>query len=862
MKRFIKLGLVLLTIGMAASCNRSAETKNVVIPLSEMQWDFRQVNTNNWYKANVPGNVISDLKNANAIPDPFYRTNEDSVQWIEKKDWEYQTTFDLSNKQIQYPVKKLQFEGLDTYAEVFLNDQKILSTINMFVGHEVDVSDILKPKDNSLKIVFKSPIKIQQQLLDSLGFLPKSINEIAPDSLKTRIFTRKAPFHYGWDWGPRLVTSGIWRTINLLLSNNARISDVYFKPVSIDTTEAKYMVECEVESFLEKSENQVINIFFNNICLATQEINLLPGKHKYNIPVAISNPNLWWCNGYGDAYLYDVNVQIGVGGRLDSYGQKLGIRDIKLVQERDSVGRTFYFELNGVPIFAKGANYIPSHTLTTEITRNDYNRVLQDALKANMNMLRVWGGAIYEDKIFYNLCDKYGILVWQDFMFSCDNMPPMAYMYKTIAQEAKYNVKRLRNHASLALWCGNNENLGYMHSPHHKDDYTPEQYQKLLKSYDTIYHYILKEAVESFHPEIDYWPSSPAAFPGNKLEDLVSGDEHNWHVWFGREPIDYYTKNISRFVSEYGIQAYPDMGTIDSFSVAGDQYFNSPVMEHRQRSNMNWIREGFNGNHMMRFYMKNHFPEPDNFRSEVYFSQLMQQKAFKTAIEAHRSARPQCMGSLYWQLNDCWPAISWASVDYYGKWKASHFAVREAFKTFLVNPQWNNDKLTVDVVSDSIKGIQGHLVVQKFNIMKPGKLTVVAEKQLTVRKLSALKITFDTIQNKADFGYYFELKNINNGKILAQNILLPTDEKDITFAIPDIEVEKTQIGGKTKLVIKTNVFVKGLCLKSDIEGAFTNNYFDMVPGKAYTIFFIPEGSKTANCNITWHDYTFYAKDLN
>ncbi len=850
--------LWVFSIFFMVSCSMENDSVKTV-DLTKLDWKFRQVGTGKWFNARVPGNVISDLLYHGEIPDPFYRFNEDSVQWIEREDWEFQAFFKVGAKIAAYKNKNILFEGLDTYADVYLNDSLILQSDNMLHAWGKDISGILKEGENKLYVYFHSPVKIQDKRHEELGYIPVNTNEINPENEKKRSFSRKAPFHFGWDWGPRLVTTGIWRPVKITCANQAVLEDVYFRPLHVSTDSAVYSFEPEVKNYTQAFDGKLV-YRVNGEVVKEEAVQLPVGNKRLTSEIFFQDPDLWWCHGYGEPYLYDIEVALERDGKvIDTFTDRLGIREVKLVQEPDEIGRTFYFQLNGKPVFAKGANYIPMHTLTTEVSRSMYERLMEDALQANMNMLRVWGGAIYEEDMFYDLCDEKGILIWQDFMFACEMMPPVEYMYESIRREAEYNVKRLRNHPSIVLWCGNNENLVAWETWSWKTRYSKDIVQELDKGFQKVFYEILPAAVEKYQPELSYWPSSPASYPGDILPDRKSGDEHDWSIWFGQEPFENYGKPAPRFASEYGIQAYAPMATIDSFAREGDKKYKSTVMEHRQRSKMDWIAPGFNGNDMMKRYIERYFHAPVDFDSHVYLSQIMQALALKTGIEAHRGA-PRCMGSLYWQINDCWPATSWATVDYYGRWKAAHYAVKKAFKEFLAVPFLEGKNLRLDMASDYLQEKNIQVKAYSFPLLEKGNTTPLATRKGSVGALTreswVLKGIHDGSNEK---GYYVEILDGQNNT-LATNIVLPRRMKHYSLEKPVIKTNRKNGEGSICLQFISDRFARGVKIQANTEGEYSDNYIDLVPGVEQEVEFIPgKGAGLQDIDFTLSSYADYIR---
>ena len=643
---------MLVSVILLVSCTENKESMNIQL---NSDWKFRKAGDATWLAATVPGCVHTDLIDNKAIADPFYQKNELDVKWIETTDWEYETTFDVSGEMADYANIDLQFLGLDTYADVYLNDSLVLKADNMFIAWTIPVKDILKKGSNSMRIYFHSAVNVGMEKLRKVPYTVLATNEIAPENERTNVFTRKAPFHYGWDWGPRLVTCGVWKPVNIIAWDQSRIEDLYVKPVKIETEKATY--QAIVEMLADKESNVNLEVWVDDKLTSKSTADLQSGSSMVEVDFSIDKPELWWTNGLGGHKLYKVEVRMLSGDKiLQSVSKRIGVRTLELVQEKDSVGHSFGFKLNGVPVFMKGANYIPSDIFLTRNTIANYKRVVADAINANMNMFRVWGGAIYESDELYDLLDENGILAWNDFMFACNLQPDDSMHLQNIKKEAEYNVKRLRNHPSVALWCGNNENLIAWNTWGWNKRFSEKDAASMWRVYQDIFYKILPEAVEKYHPEVSYWPSSPQTID-NKVSDRLSGDEHDWTVWFGNVPFSSYSQKVARFVSEYGLQSFPEMKTIRAFGSESDLTYRSPVMEHRQRSNMPWIAPGFNGNEMIKSYINRYYKSPENFESFIYLSQVMQAEGVKYAIETHRRNRPHCMGSLYWQINDCWPTM-------------------------------------------------------------------------------------------------------------------------------------------------------------------------------------------------------------
>lgn len=621
---------ILLAVFTFISCE---ETPNETRSLNG-EWQFSEAKMNDWQPAEVPGTVQADLLRLGKIPDPFLKNNEDSIQWVSERNWQYKKQFSVSEEILKRTKHFLKFEGLDTYSEVFLNDSLILSANNAFRSWEVDVSDALKAK-NELRVVLKSSDSIEKSNAEKLGYeLPGG----------NRVFTRKPQYQYGWDWAPTIKTMGIWRNVSLISYDVARLTDVFLQTKSISDSLATIIAKFEIETWKEEEITlKIINQNSSGTFVSTFKTKV--GKNQYEIPFNIKNPKLWWTHNLGEPFLYNIQIElIHNGNILETHSNKLGIRSIELITEKDSIGEGFYFKLNGKPVYMKGANYVPQQLFEAKIDQETYEKLIDDAVLANMNMLRVWGGGIYGDAYFYQLCDAKGILVWQDFMFACAMYPGDSPFLKNAKQEAVENVKRLRGHASLALWCGNNENSEGWQRWGWQDDKTERQKQEIWEDYYALFNHILPRVVDSLNPNISYWESSPKYGRGDKRYQF-EGDAHDWWVWHDGHPFEHFEEEVPRFMSEFGFQSFPSVETVKYTTKRDSVLLNDPLFANHQKH--------LRGFQIIKDYMARDFPIPQNAEDYVYMSQLLQAYGITMGIHAQRRAKPYNMGTLYWQLNDC-----------------------------------------------------------------------------------------------------------------------------------------------------------------------------------------------------------------
>jgi len=805
-------------------------------------WEFSQAVLQEWRPAEVPGTVHTDLFNNQLIGNPFFRTNERDQQWIDKVDWEYRTFFDVSPDVSEHDMIELVFYGLDTYAYIFLNGHFLEKTDNMFRTWHVNAKKHIKEGTNELLVYFRSPVKKGLSNQGHYGMrLPATNDQSENGGLgpnKISVFSRKAGYHYGWDWGPRFVTSGIWRPVELQAWNRLSLNDVFIRQEQVSKEQATLKAQLALQVLEETSLQVKIENPETNTLWAEEQLTVHEGKTEVSIPFAIKNPSLWWPNGLGKPALYQFQITIVRNdGETISQHIRTGLRQIRLVRQPDQFGESFYFEVNGVPVFAKGANYIPSDVFLPRVDATQYKKLISSAADANMNMIRVWGGGIYEDDLFYDLCDEMGIMVWQDFMFACSMYPETEEFIENVEQEAIDNVTRLRNHPSVAIWCGNNE-IHAMWRPGDEEDpldwkaqYSEKQIETINKAYKNIFYKILPLIVSEHDPETPYWPSSPqAGFEITRhaaMDTLESGDVHYWGVWHELHPFSEFGKYIGRFMSEYGFQSFPELETVKQYTLPADKDIESDVMSAHQRSGI--------GNLRIREYMSWYYEVPEDFEHFLYMSQVLQAEAIKSAIQAHRAAMPKCMGSLYWQLNDCWPVASWASTDYYRRWKALHYAAREAFEPVIVFPHTQDEKVVIDVASDRLEPFEANLQIRTMTFA--GKNIHSQEKTVNVPPNTSSRVFSAEVSNLTDVKKKEKIVTVVS--LLEEDTLLHSDllyylpPRDLKLPEnPEIDMDISEKDGSVQLLLKSDKLVKNLMLSlPDEDVFFSDNYFDLLPGE-------------------------------
>lgn len=847
MKVYYYLILNSLLVLLLNGC--SSKDNEMKVDLTKNKWEVNKNGSSESYAAQVPGCIHTDLLKNNVIDPPFYRTNDLDVQWIDKEDWVYTTSFLVDKAVLSKNNVDIVFEGIDTFADVFINDSLVGKTKNMFRTWKWDIKHHLKPGENSLKVYIHSPIEKGIELYDSYDFVYNATfldqSEIGGvGDKKVAAYMRKAQYQFGWDWGPRLVTSGIWKPVYIQAFNDVSIEHVAFSTTKIQQNKATLKMQASCLSDIDQEAQA--RIFINNKLYTEKAIQLKKGKNSYIDTLTVENPDLWWPKGHGNQPLYQGKLEIIAQRAKSTQVETFGIRTVELVREKDnrtnslfyhpdSTGISMYLKINGKPIFAKGANIIPLDNFVTRPSKAKYDSVIQDALDANMNMLRVWGGGIYEYDYFYDRCSEEGILVWQDFMFACKMYPGNQEMLNNIAHEVKDNVIRLRNQPSVVLWCGNNEILGawfnWGWSKQIEEEYGKETADRIWNEYKAIFHETIPNTLDSLMVEEPYWSSSPSAGMGN-LETQDNGDMHFWGVFWGNNTFEDYREVVGRFMSEYGFQSFPAVRSLKKFALDKDMSKDSEVMLSHQRSM-------HKHDNIMKWYNM-YYPEAKDFESFVYASQVLQADGMKIAMESHRAAMPYCMGTLYWQLNDCWPAISWSSVDYYGNWKAFHYVTKKAYQPVIVVPEVKQNQLTVKVVSDSLKPFDAKLVVKGITF----KGDVLYKKMLDVDVTANTSTEVFTIEKSQ-----LNLKNLENSSLvsvelfndkgikLADNIWYFKRFKNLDMPTPKVDHSIQQVSNNLfEIKVSTDVLAKAVFIKiKDSKFRLSDNYFDLLPGTSKTV---------------------------
>lgn len=778
--------------------------------LSSENWQFKNSKDSNWFPAKVPGTVHLDLMDNKIISDPFKDENEKKVQWVENEDWDYQTSFTISPHELKNENIDLVFNGLDTFSEIYLNGQLLKKTDNMFRKWNIPAKQYLKPGHNTLQIKFTSAVNTGKELAKKIPFtMPES----------PRSFVRKAQYQFGWDWGPRLVTAGIWKDVQLEFWNNAKIITV--KDIQKRVSGTSDNLRFEVEIYAQNDGDYTLDLNKSH-----QKISLRKGINKISVPYETKGMKLWQPNGRGEAHLYDFEVKLSKDQRnIDAKNIRIGLRTVELIQEKDEKGKSFYFKVNGQPLYIKGTNWIPGDSFSPRMTKEKYQKLIRDTKEAHMNMIRIWGGGIYEDDEFYKACDENGILVWQDFMFAGSFYPADEAFLNNVKEEVKDQVNRLQNHPSIALWCGNNEideaivNWGYQK----QFKYSKNDSLQVWKDYKKLFHEVIPNALaENLKSDKNiYWPSSPSIGWGHK-ESLTEGDSHYWGVWWGEQPFEIYNEKVGRFMSEYGFQGTPTLETTKSmFSGTPDLSLQNPTIKAHEKHIRGWD--------IINEYLKRDYKIPTDFVQYNYVSQLLQARGMQIAIEAHRRAKPYNMGTLYWQLNDCWPVVSWSSIDYLGNWKAFHYQAKRSFEPILVSIAETEKSYDVYLISDLLKELKAET---KFELIDfKGKILWKSNQSDNVKANVSKKIRSIIKSELGQFDLFATVLKVSSEKDTKfEKLFFFSKPKDLKLLQPDIKIRKIS---PTEIEISTDTLAKDIYLIGDTH--FSDNFFDLLPGTSKRI---------------------------
>lgn len=809
-----------------------------------------------WMEAEVPGSVYGTLLKLGKMPDPYYRDNELDATKLMENDFVYETDMEITQEMLACDGVILRFEGIDTLGEVYLNDTLLGHVENMHRVWEYDIRHLAKVGANTVRVLLHSPIKYIKEENE------KVFTGGSNEAMAGYPHLRKAHCMYGWDWGPRLPDAGIFRGVSLQLVDSARLDSVYViqyhqgphmrelcfeesrvqEPLSVPVPETRggslqvqvdsvrLEMQMDLEVFREDEE-------ISAVITVTSPDGTVYGQSSDG-SITIKHPRLWWPNGYGEQPLYTVQaLLLGSDGRLlDVWERQIGLRTMTMDIRKDQWGNQFAHQVNGVDIFAMGADYIPEDNLLSRVTKERTEKLLQAAVEAGHNSIRVWGGGYYPDDHFYDTCDRLGLIVWQDFMYACSSYELSRAFEENIRAETLENVRRIRHHACLGLWCGNNE----METQTLDKCWKPSQ--KQFYDYIKLFEYIIPEILRQEDPHTFYWPSSPSS--GGNFDnpwDENRGDVHYWDVWHGNKPFTEYRKFRFRYLSEFGFQSFPCLETVESFTEPEDRNIFSRVMEMHQR---NVAANGKILNYLSATYLY-----PADFDRLLYASQLLQMEAIRYGVEHFRRHRGHCMGAVVWQLNDIWPVASWASIDYFGRWKALHYAEKRMFAPVLLScqeagelsqrpyciaepgPMETSVRLCIsNETRETVEGIcRWQLRGYRGDVLSEG------ESGVTVGPLESLwldKTDFTDYPGPGVREMYFSYQLEVKGEILSEGTSLFTAPKHFRFADPGLTLRRE---GDT-LILRAEHFAKSVEIWGDGENGgsyvrLSDNYFDMNPGE-------------------------------
>jgi beta-mannosidase len=798
-------------------------------------WKMKRSDWAEWIDAVVPGSVYNDLLAADMMDDPFYGENDKIAGKLSEYDYHYERNFFVEKVILEQDRVFLRCEGLDTLAEIFLNGNLLAKTENMHRLYEFDIKTLMKEGENNILVVFRNPVAYAAEKYNENPLF--SVNGIPGFQ-----FIRKAHYMYGWDWGPNLPDMGIWRNISIQGISSGRIDDIY-----ITQHHEADRVELDIRVGLEKwqkfTSEMTVTVTSPKGKQISQQITM--DSCTEHIGVTITEPEIWWPNGFGSQPLYTMEVTFGVEGVvIDRKKFRIGLRTIKVNQKSDQWGKSFAFEVNGIEIFAMGADYIPEDNIISRINRKKSETLIKDCVAANFNCLRMWGGGYYFDDYLYDLCDEYGLIVWQDMLYACALYDFSEEFKANIIPETVQNMKRLRHHACIGLWCGNNEMEWAI------VDWPTNASLKAKADYIKQFEYLLPEIAKEVDPNTFYWLASPSSFGGfDRPNDENYGDMHDWSIWHERKPFTDFRKRYPRFMSEFGLQSFPALKTIETFAVDEDKNIFSSVIENHQKHPA--------GIDPTVSYLSQYFRFPKSFEHFPYVSQLIQAEGVRYGVEHWRRNRGRCMGAVYWQLNDCWPAISWASIDYYGRWKALQYAAKRFFAPVLTSACEEGTTISLHVSNETMNLVSGRLVWSlrdaRSNILRQ------SEKQIEVGALSSLEcesLDFGDVLDSQEKmrSHYLQFALLDGEVVISEGAVLFVPAKYFKFIPTEVQVGIEEAVDRFILTVTSQVaFAKYVELElKTADAVFGDNYFDLSVGETKVVTL---DKATMSCPVTLAELT-------
>ena len=814
-------------------------------------WKFKATGESEWRDALVPGTIHEDLIRAGRLDDPYFRDNELDAQWVEKEEWEYQRTFTVDDAFLKRDKILLDCRGLDVICDIYLNTILIASTQNMFIEYEFDVKPYLQAGTNTIRTVFRSVLEWnRKQACADPRVTWGSGNAVTNDALKGLFYySRKEASDFGWDWGIRLLSCGIWKSIRLLGFDTGRITQLEVRQNLENSDKAILFVSAETETYGEGNYNIAVDITLQDKIIARSEMHVSNGMGKDTI--RIPEPELWWPNGLGEQPLYIVRAVLKNNELpINTRQVRIGLRTVELVCEKDDHGETFGIKINGELIFCKGANWIPADAMPGRLTEKRYIHLLQSCIDANMNMIRLWGGGLYEPDIFYEFCDENGLLIWHDFMFASGPYLATEPYLENIKEEIKNVVLRRRHHPSIALWCGNNESEHNMAGGQKWIEQNPAIN---WDEYDKIFYNVIPETAALYDPDRPYWPSSPHhpldREQRNPDYKTTSGNAHTYDVWGGSYRFSEYSDmGKYRFVAEFGFQSLPHLQTINAFTAPEDRYFPSVILDHHnfagRKPNQN------QGNVRIIQYATDMFRVPTNIDHWVSVTQILQGEGMKMGCEAMRQNYPHSTGSLYWQLNDNWPVISWSSIDYFGRWKALHYMSKHFFNPVLVSGVVKEGQVFVYGTNDLLQGKTCRLEwvlfrfdgtevergIKMINLFPNTSILIDSIDFSDYIDEDPALVTYRKESYRNRLNFFLSLRLWQENSLLSSNIVTFVPPKYWPLKEPEIEYRLTNEDGKTKIVLTSANFAAYVELGvKDNYARFSSNFFHLLPGETKTI---------------------------
>lgn len=782
--------------------------------------------------ANVPGTVCSDLIANGRLPDPYYRDNEKYALEKMGNNYRYTTKFDINQEVYQCHDIIIRFDGLDTIADIFLNGELLGKANNMHRTWEYKITNRVREKGNELSVLFYSPTAFIKKEYE------KDPVEGTSDAMKGFPKIRKAHYMFGWDWGPRIPDIGIIKPVSLIGIEHARLYNVLIRQEHQDyengtkagESPVVLTIQAEIEKLAEeKSEDLLLGMvdgYSYQVSVFDEKNQVIADRIQNAERIQIDNPNLWWPNGYGKQPLYTIRIELLYQDNIiQTVTKRIGLRSMTIDQSKDQYGERFAHKINGVSIFAMGADYIPEDNLLSRMNKERTKQLLLQCKAAHFNCVRVWGGGFYPGDDFYDSCDELGLLVWQDFMFACGVYRLSEDFEENIKMEIIDNIRRIRHHACLGLWCGNNEMELFTDKGEWGATYT------LKSDYVKMYEYIFPKIVKKEDPDTFYWPASPSSGGGfDNPNDENRGDVHYWEVWHGNEPFTEYRKFFFRYLSEFGFQSFPSMKTIETFTMPEDRNVFSYIMEKHQRN--------ADANGKIMNYMEQMYLYPNSMELLVYASQLLQAEAIRYGVEHFRRNRGRCMGTVYWQLNDCWPVASWSSIDYFGRWKALHYYAKRFFAPLMISceeegllsqgrnvnqePKPVEKSIRLSVANETMKVKQVQVCWQ----LREADGTVKREEKIdiTIPALESYWLDKENLEEALIYEDYVSYQLLYENNIVSEGTVLFCPPKHFHFQDPELllQVEKGEI------IVSAKKFAKNIEIRNAEDNLLLeDNFFDL-----------------------------------